>query len=164
MVVDRQQRRFVRPVFKESSRPARNRRVEEFARVQAEPRIERQIVRARQDVDAVDLEQAQPIDRPAELSLIYGSGRSGSVEPLRGERDLARFGSCQEEFQDRPWLTVAPKARKSANIASGCSNAAKCPPEAISVQWTTSNVFSANDRGGGKEHQDREKRRCRSGP
>ena len=73
------------------------------------------------------------------------------------------FGSCQEELQDRPRLTVATKARKSANIASGCSNAAKCPrrpSQSSGLRRTSSPRTTAAAAG----THDREKRRCRSGP
>ncbi len=56
---------------------------------------------ARQDVDAVDLMQAEPIDCAPEMGLADRTGPC-CPEPLRGQRDPSGFGERQCPGQSRP--------------------------------------------------------------
>ena len=59
--------------------------VEGVARVGADPRPRRQVVRAGEHVDAVDLQSVGVLDHPAQLPSIRATVRARSVQPLRGE-------------------------------------------------------------------------------
>jgi shikimate 5-dehydrogenase len=56
------------------------------------------------------------------------------VEALRRKRDATSLGSGEFRLQCCSPDTVETNARKSASISSGCSKAAKCPPDGISLQ------------------------------
>jgi hypothetical protein len=50
---------------------------------------------------------------------------------------VAASGNGAARRQGRLGESSAMKARRSVSISSGCSRAAKCPPEIGSLQWTT---------------------------
>ena len=64
--------------------------LEERPRVGPEPGERRQLVRADQDVDGVDLEEADPLGQPTDRGAADGTRRPGVTEALRGEGDPAR--------------------------------------------------------------------------
>ena len=88
MEVERQQRRFVRPIFEELALALRppGEPVEVRPIIGAEAGESGQIMGARQHVHAVDLVEAEPLDG---LQKLPGAGCLGSprAETLRGERD-----------------------------------------------------------------------------
>jgi hypothetical protein len=93
MEVQRQKRGFVRPIFEQSALAlaAPGGAVEQAAVIGAEPREDRQIMGADEHVDAVDLVQAEPFDRAAEVALIDRI-RPRPAEAQRRERDAPRLG------------------------------------------------------------------------
>jgi hypothetical protein len=78
---------LVRPVFEYRPLPAPGYLIEQRARIGAEPREGRQVVGARDHVDAVDLHHAQPLDQPEELALADLAIGPRRAETLGGERD-----------------------------------------------------------------------------
>lgn len=82
------QRRFMRPVLEKtaiaSASPGST--IEQGRIVWPEPRVGWQIVCTREDVDTVDLMQAQLLDRPAQMPLMDHNGLAGT-KALRRERD-----------------------------------------------------------------------------
>ena len=83
----------MRPIFEQSPLAFRapGGAVEKGAVVRAEARESGQIVRAGEDVDAVDLVQAEPGDGAAQVRRRDGI-RAGRTETLRGEGDAAGKG------------------------------------------------------------------------
>ncbi len=90
--------------------------VEQVARVRPEAGEDRQVVRADQHVDRVDLQQPHPVDHPAQVPCVDPAGRPRLGEALGGERDPARLpggerlrsghgGGC---FQTATTLSPAP--------------------------------------------------------
>ena len=88
------------------------------------------------DLDALDLEQAEPVGRPSQLACADAVVTTQRIEALRRERHALRFGNGELHLQKRAADTVAIKARRSASISPGSSSAAKCPPRGMSVQCT----------------------------
>ena len=87
--------------------------------------------------DAVDPKQAKPVDRPSQLACADAVVTTQGIEALRRQCYAPRLGNGDLHPQERAPDTVAIKARRSASISSGSSNAAKCPPRGMSVQCTT---------------------------
>ena len=65
--------------------------VEQCTVVQAEPRKEHLVVRRDDDVDEIELKQAEPPDHTPEVAKVDTSTWSRPVESLRCECDPARF-------------------------------------------------------------------------
>ena len=95
MRAERQQRRLVRPELEQSALALAppGEAIEKVAVVVAQPREQRQVMGARQDVDRIDLQQAQPIDRALDVAGVGGARGTRRAEALRGERDAAGRGS-----------------------------------------------------------------------
>ena len=93
---ERQQRRLVRPIFEQPPLPLRapGGAVEQGAIIAAEAREGRQIMGAGEDVDAVDLVQAEPGDGAGEMAGGHRR-RAGDAEALRGERDPPGGGEAE---------------------------------------------------------------------
>ena len=109
----RQERRLVRPVLEERPLPRPGKFFQRRPRIGAEPREGGQIVGPRDDVDAVDLHHAQPVDQLEELALAdlaLGSGRS---ETLGGERDAAGLASGEGSFRQGP---IIPASRLAGPV------------------------------------------------
>ncbi|MNT11532.1 hypothetical protein D3C72_1464190 [compost metagenome] len=90
--VERDQGRLMRPVLEQSAlarRPPRK-PVQVGALIAAQPREGRQVVRARQHVDAVDLMQVQMIDCAPEMKRRWSLGPA-AAESLGGQRHPARL-------------------------------------------------------------------------
>jgi len=91
--LERDERGLVRPRL-DVGRPAREREpVELRLVVGAEAREEREVVAALEDVDRVDLQHREPLQREVELARADGPGRP--PEALRREGDAPRLG-CRE--------------------------------------------------------------------
>ncbi len=82
---------FARPLLGELG-PAVDQIVEQRAVVRAEPRERHVIVGRHEDIDVIDLQQAESADRAAE---VVAGARARAVEALRGQRDAARVGERQ---------------------------------------------------------------------
>ncbi len=65
--------------------------VEARPRVGPEPREEHLVVRWREDVDVVDLQEAELPDRAAEVADVDPAVRPRAIEALRFQGDAARF-------------------------------------------------------------------------
>ena len=65
--------------------------VQERVRIGPQPREERHVVGAHQDVDRVDLKQADAIEHPAQVADIDAAARPRVNEALGRERDPARL-------------------------------------------------------------------------
>ena len=91
---ERQQRGLVRPELEQPALAlaAPGDAVEMIAVVVSEPREQRQVVRARQHVDRIDLQQAQPVDGALDVAGVGGAVGAGDAEALGGERDAAGGG------------------------------------------------------------------------
>jgi hypothetical protein len=70
-------------------------------------------------LDAVDLEQAKPVDSPSQLACADAVVTTQGIEALRRQRHAPRFGNGDLHLQERAPNTVAIKARRSASISSG---------------------------------------------
>ena len=88
--LDRQQRRLVAPVLEQLA--VLDHAGEQVAPVRAEPREERQLLRAHDDVDRVDLDQPDPAEHPAHVAPVDAAQSDGHAESLRTQRDAARRG------------------------------------------------------------------------
>ena len=99
MKFERQERGLVRPIFEQGPPPLRSPggAIHEAPVVDAQPRKCRQVMRANQDVDAVDLVKRKAVDRAAEMAVVY-TLRSSNSETLRRERNPS--GRLQAEFLD----------------------------------------------------------------
>jgi Transposase DDE domain group 1 len=97
-------------------------------------RVRMHILSAHENVNAVDLKKAEPIYALAKLRRADGLVATHRVEALRRKRDATSFGSGEFRLQCCSPATVEMNARRSASIRSGCSKAAKCPPDGISLQ------------------------------
>ena len=87
--VEPHQRSLVPPIFEEAApAPMVGRLVEESRIIGAKPREERHVVGAREDVDGIDLDKAEPIEGPRDIPSGDDPRPPGS-ETLRGERDAA---------------------------------------------------------------------------
>ena len=94
MCTDRQQRCLVRPELEQPALAlaAPGDAVEVIAVVVSQPREQRQVVRAREDVDGIDLQQAQPADGALDLAGVGRAVGAGDGEALGGEGDAAGGG------------------------------------------------------------------------
>jgi hypothetical protein len=79
------------PVFEQLGLAAPGQPVEQVARVGPEAGEDRQVVRADQHVDRVDLQQPHPVDHPAQVPGVDPAGRPRLGEALGGECDPARL-------------------------------------------------------------------------
>jgi len=96
--------RLVGPVLDEAAgRPVAG-AVEQGGVVGAEPGEEGEVLAAGDDVDAVDLDDADAVDDPLDVPH-PGTPRSGHRvgETLCGERDSARLGLRQPTSRHQPW-------------------------------------------------------------
>ncbi len=93
-------------------------------------------MRARKDVDAIDLQEAELVDRSTQLRRADITRTASRLEALRRQGNSARFRKGYLRDQDRSPETFPMKARKSASRSSGSSIAAKWPPLGISVHCT----------------------------
>ena len=87
--LQRHQRGLVTPVFEQGALLAPGLRLQHALRIVAQPREGRQIVGAGQDVDAVDLDHAQPLGDLAEVAPPRGGVPARLGEPLGGQGDTA---------------------------------------------------------------------------
>src|SRR2546427_11623855 len=90
----RQNGSLVRPLLGAFAPPV-DQIIEEGFFVRAEPREENLIVRRREDVDVIDLHEAEPPYRAANVAQVYFSVRSRAVKTLRRERDPPRLAQCE---------------------------------------------------------------------
>ncbi|MEA3033650.1 MAG: 4-hydroxy-tetrahydrodipicolinate reductase, partial [Sphingomonadales bacterium] len=93
--VEGQERGLVPPIFEQPSRLPPGGAVEEGGVVGPEARESGEVMGAGQHVDAVDLEQAQPVGEGEEAARVHRSRRPRPVEPLGGEHDPASGGERQ---------------------------------------------------------------------
>ena len=87
---DRQQRGFMRPVFKQQALAPDGCAVEQRLRVRAESREQRHIMRPHDDADGIDLEEAETGQHFLQMAAVDGSGGFRVRETLRLENDAAR--------------------------------------------------------------------------
>jgi hypothetical protein len=92
--VHRQDGPLVRPLFCEFAPPV-DQIIEEGFFVRAEPREKDLIVRRREDVDVIDLHEAEPPYRAANVARVHFSVRPWAVKALAGESDSPRFAQCE---------------------------------------------------------------------
>ena len=85
----RQQRGLVRPEFEQAALAlaAPGQAIEMVAVVVAQPREQRQVMRARQHVDGVDLQQAEAVDGASDMADVGRAVGARRAKALRGERD-----------------------------------------------------------------------------
>jgi hypothetical protein len=92
----RDEGRLVRPVFDETTRRGVAHPIQRLAVIGAEAAEERQVMTARHDVDAVDLDDAEPVNDAAQVP---GANRAGCGtrrgQPLSGQRDPPGLRSSQ---------------------------------------------------------------------
>src|SRR5262252_506309 len=90
----RQDGPLVRPLLGEFAPPV-DQIIEERFFVRAEPREENLIVGRREDVDVIDLHEAEPPYRAANLASVHFSVRPRAPKALAGERDSPRLAQCE---------------------------------------------------------------------
>ena len=73
--------------------------VEALARVWAKPRERRQVVGAGEDVDRVELQQADVVEHSAQVAAVDPPRRSPPGEPLRRQRGRSRLFSAQFDLR-----------------------------------------------------------------
>jgi hypothetical protein len=88
---ERKVRRGVSPVFEQLAAPAIGGAIEQPGVVRAEPREERQVVRADEDVDRIDLHDADAREDAAQVTHRDGARRPRVRKALRRQRDAARL-------------------------------------------------------------------------
>jgi hypothetical protein len=76
--------------------------VEERRVVGAEPRERHQVLRRQDDVDVVDLQEAEPAERAPEKRGAHPAAWARAIEALRPERDAARLAERQLVHGGRP--------------------------------------------------------------
>ena len=89
--LDRDKRRLVRPVLEQLAPDraggVRGEAVERLARVRAQAREVRHVVRAREDVDRVELEDPDALQHPPQMPRVDPATRARVGEALRRKRD-----------------------------------------------------------------------------
>jgi hypothetical protein len=94
VMLDRDERGHVTPIFEQMAALAViGTLIEQTLRIGAEPREQRQVMRAFQDVDGVDLEQSQLPHQPLDLAAVDQRGRC-PAQPLRGNGEASRRGGA----------------------------------------------------------------------
>ncbi len=84
----------MRPIFEQAADAATvGPGIEMGALIGAEPREERQIMGADEDVDRIDLQQAEPLDGPAQAAPFGHDVGPRVGKTLRRKGEAARFGS-----------------------------------------------------------------------
>ena len=81
----------MRPILDESACATEGEAVEVRFVVGAKPREEREVVAALEDVDRVELQQSQPVDRRVQLANSW-LDRARSSESLSGQSDASSLG------------------------------------------------------------------------
>ena len=112
----------MRPIFEQAAPGAAApcRFVEQGEVIRAETGEERQVMGPREHVDAVDLEQAKPIDRSPEMRLSDRGFEPGAAEPLGGERDAPRLVSGECVFQSSSSICSAISMKvRAASLSAG---------------------------------------------
>ena len=79
---------------------------EQVAAVRAEPREERQLLRAHDDVHRVDLDQPDASEHPAHVTPVDPPGRTGNAEALRAQRDARARAADTGTSVDGPLIGV----------------------------------------------------------
>ena len=95
MQLQRQQRGLVSPVLEQRLPGPPGGLLQQGARIVAEPRIERQVVRSGQDVDRVDLEQGRALQHPVQVAEVRRASGSRVAEALRRQCNAPGFGERQ---------------------------------------------------------------------
>jgi len=90
----------VPPVLEQLARRPVGHPVQQSARVGAEAAVQRQVVRAHQNIDRVELELADAAEHPAKVPDVDRPGRARVGEALRGEGDPADLRG-RERFHRR---------------------------------------------------------------
>src|SRR5262249_62334776 len=73
----------------------------------AEPREKNLIGRRREDVDVIDLHEAEPPYRAANVARVHFSIRPRAVKALAGERDSPRLAQCEIFLGHLPFFARA---------------------------------------------------------
>ena len=84
----------MRPLLGEFAPPV-DQIIEEGFFVRAEPREKNLIVRRREEVDVIDLHEAETPYRAANVARVHFSVRPRTVKALAGERDSPRLAQCE---------------------------------------------------------------------
>ena len=118
-VPHRQQAGLVRPVLDQQPGPPGGVRpgrvVDQRPIVAAEPAEQRHVVRAHRDVDRVELQQPDPVQRAHQVPAGDRAGRVGRAEPLRGEGRAAGGGGTEDV-----------DGRRTAHVGDGASHPRQC--------------------------------------
>jgi len=131
MEVDGQERGFVTPVFEEALRRRRRQRIKRRAVVGAQPREQRQVMRADEHVDAVDLEQAKPPDSVRQRGGADVRVAAQCVESLRRERDAPGLGERKFFLQRQSPGIVAATDR--IGVAARCHGSVTFGDRAVRI-------------------------------
>ena len=116
----RQQRGLVRPEFEQPAlAPASpGESVEMRAVIVSQPREQRQVVRARQHVDGVDLQQTEAIYGAFDVTEVGDAVRARRAKALRGERDSTGSSGGKEVAFTQVRLPLAAPSPAAADRAA----------------------------------------------
>ena len=114
-------RRLVRPLFGELA-PAVDDLVQQRAVVATQTGEGHEVVRGNEDVHEIDLQQAEPPDRAAQVVRGHPAARPGMVETLRRERDAPGLGDRELSSRHR-----AGRGRATGSVRATPGRPARSP-------------------------------------